>query len=239
MKRFWEIDSLRGIAIILMVISNFITDIIYFKIYEPGALGTFWTLLAYATATAFITLVGISLTLSGAQTKGSVWKTNLKRGLMILSWGLIITAVTYRFMESGYIVFGVLHFIGVAVMIAAPFLKYEKLNLWLGLALIALGSIIRSFAVDSSWLLWIGLTPNGFYSVDYFPLIPWFGIVLIGIFLGNRFYPNGKRILPIGENESRTAKILSYLGRNSLKIYLIHQPILIGLILLICPAASI
>jgi uncharacterized membrane protein len=178
----------------------------------------------------FITLVGISLTLSGAQTKGSVWKANLKRGLMILSWGLIITAVTYRFMESGYIVFGVLHFIGLSVMIAAPFLKYDKANLWLGLTLIFLGSIIRLFTVDSSWLIWLGLTPGGFYSVDYFPLIPWFGVVLIGIFLGNRFYPNGKRMLPIGENESRAAKILSYLGRNSLKIYLIHQPILIGLL---------
>ena len=234
MKRFWEIDSLRGIAIIAMVISNLVTDLIFFGLYFPGSLAGFWNLFAYATATTFIVLVGISLSLSYSRVrkwkKQRIWKKYIERGLKILSWGLIITAVTYLLMDSGYILFGVLHLIGLSIILSVPFLNFKELNLWLGGLLIFLGIFTKTFTVDFSWLVWLGLMPQNFFSVDYFPLLPWFGVVLTGIYLGKIFYPDGKRMLKIKERKSG---MLSYLGKHSLIIYLIHQPILIGLLYLL------
>ncbi|MBR9682577.1 MAG: DUF1624 domain-containing protein [Candidatus Aenigmarchaeota archaeon] len=232
MKRFWEIDSLRGIAIVAMVISNFVTDLLFFDLYKPGLLAGFWNLFAYATATTFILLVGISMTLSYSRTKNGAWMKYIKRGLMIFSLGVLITLVTYMFMGPGYILFGVLHLIGLSVILSVPFLKLRNLNLWIGSALIFLGILMKTFTVDFPWLLWLGFIPKGFASVDYFPILPWFGVVLIGIYLGNMFYPKGKRLFKLNERKDSIIKLLSYLGRNSLLIYLIHQPILIGLLYL-------
>jgi uncharacterized membrane protein len=80
--------------------------------------------------------------------------------------------------------------------------------------------------------VWLGLKPANFYSFDYFPLLPWFGLLLIGIFLGNIFYPNGKRNFKIFIPEGKVANIITFLGKNSLLIYFIHQPIIFFVLLL-------
>jgi uncharacterized membrane protein len=93
---------------------------------------------------------------------------------------------------------------------------------------------MQNFTIRTNWLFWAGLRPSGFHSYDYFPILPWFGVLLIGIFLGNLFYPDYKRaqllsgipdisgLLPV--------KTLCYMGRRSLLIYLLHQPALLLLI---------
>jgi uncharacterized membrane protein len=86
---------------------------------------------------------------------------------------------------------------------------------------------IENIFVDHYWLVWAGLKPHYFYSVDYAPIFPWFGVILFGMFLGNVLYPNGKRRLKISDlSDPSIVKFFSFLGRNSLLIYLIHQPIL-------------
>jgi uncharacterized membrane protein len=229
MKRLWEVDSLRGIAIIMMLISNFVTDLIYFKLY-PGSI--FWQLFAIVTASLFLLLVGVSLNLSFSRVKnwsnGRLFKKYFYRGLKIFSWGLIITAVTLIFMGSGSILFGVLHLIGVSVILAMPFLRFKRWYLVLAVIFILVGIYLRTLTFDFSWLLWAGFMPQSFQSVDYFPIFPWFGVVLLGLFIGNMIYPNGKRKLKDVNNIF--VRILSFLGRNSLKIYLIHQPIFITLL---------
>ena len=236
MERLWEVDSLRGIAITAMVISNLVTDLLFFDLYEPGFLIGFWSLFAYATATTFILLVGISMTLSYSRvmrwSQDKIWKKYIARGLKIFSWGVLITVITYLFMETGYILFGVLHLIGLSIILSVPFLRFKDLNLWLGFLIIFLGIFMKTFAVDFPWLLWLGFMPKGFTSVDYFPLLPWFGVVLIGIYLGNMLYPKGRRVFELGETKNNIFRALSFLGRNSLLIYLIHQPIIIGLLYL-------
>ena len=108
--RFWEIDLLRGIAIIMMLVSNAITSLIYFDVINISN-RWFWLFFARITAILFILLVGISLTLSYARIKD--WNTKkiflkyLKRGLTIFSWGLAITLVSWFFIREDFIVFGV------------------------------------------------------------------------------------------------------------------------------------
>jgi len=233
-KRFYEIDLLRGAAIVMMIAFHFFYDLKFFGIYNLGDNPLFWWLFPRTIASTFIFLVGISLTLSYSRVKKWSEKRKIKkyffRGMKIFSWGLIITLITWLFLREGFVIFGILHFIGLSIILAYPFLRRRYANLLLGTALIIAGVFLSNFYVDFPWLMWLGLKPAMFYTVDYFPLIPWFGVVLLGIFFGNIIYPNGKRIFRIKEIKNPAVNFMCALGRNSLLIYLIHQPLLVLII---------
>ncbi len=234
-NRFWEIDSLRGIAIIMMIASNFVTDLDYFNIANVNSVSGVWWFFARTTAVIFIFLVGVSLTLSYSRAQASSRMPNaqiflkfLNRGLKIFSWGLIITLVSWLFLKNDLIIFGILHLIGLSIILAYPFLKLRFENLFLGAGILIAGFFIQHIKVNSLWFLWLGLTPQNFFYIDYEPLIPWFGVVLLGIFAGNVLYSNGLRSFSVPSIEKlNIIKSFSFLGRNSLLIYLIHQPVLI------------
>jgi len=236
-KRFWEIDFLRGLAIVMMIIFHFFYDLNYFGGYTFNLHSGFWWGFARATATIFIILVGISLTLSYSRAMqkrtGKLGRKYLKRGLKIFSWGLIITVITWVFLRGGFIVFGVLHLIGISIILAYPFIKHRYRNLLLGIIFIIIGLYLGSFFFDFYWLFWLGLMPGGFYTLDYFPIFPWFGVVLVGLFLGNSLYQNYKRRFRLRDlSGSPLMRLFCFLGKHSLLIYLIHQPILIILLYL-------
>jgi uncharacterized membrane protein len=231
-QRLWEIDFLRGIAIIMMIIFHFFYDLNYFGVNKINLNSGFWWWFGRIIATTFIILVGISLTLSYSREKElkkkNLFKKYFFRGLKIFGYGLIITIVTWIFLKRGFIVFGILHFIGISIILAYFFLKLRLWNLLLGIIFVLIGIYIENFYLNSYWLIWLGLLPHYFYTVDYFPIFPWFGVILIGLFLGNMLYPNGKRRLKIPDiSNSSLIKPFCFLGRNALIIYLLHQPILI------------
>ena len=144
---------------------------------------------------------------------------------------MIISLVTYIYIPERYVIFGVLHLIGISIIISIPFISYKKINIILGLIIISLGIYLKTLKFDFNILIPLGFTPYGFYTVDYFPILPWFGVVLIGIAIGNYIYPNTKRIFSLKDYSNTTiVKTLCFLGRNSLIIYFLHQPILIGLL---------
>lgn len=241
-KRFWEIDSLRGIAIVMMVIFHLIFDLYFFGIYSFDVHSGFLWWFARLTASIFIFLVGVSLSISYSRT---ILKTNygtqsglffkyLKRGLKIFGYGLIITVVTWIFIGQGFIIFGILHFIGIAIILEYPFLKRKYINLILGILFIAAGIYLMGFNFDFYGLLWLGFTPYNFYTLDYFPLLPWLGIVSLGIFLGNTLYENYTRHFKLPDlSKYSLVKVSGFLGRHSLIIYLIHQPILLLILYLL------
>lgn len=231
-KRFWEIDSLRGIAIIMMIVFHFFFDWDYFGKVNLNFGSGFWWGFGRLIASIFIFLVGLSLTLSFSRAKKSkiknLFKKYLVRGLKIFSWGLIISLLTWIFLEQGFVMFGILHFIGISIILAYPFLNFKYLNLVLGSIFIAIGLFLKRFVFDFAWLIWVGLRPTSFYTLDYFPIFPWFGLVLIGLFFGTLLYPKGKRGFKILDaSKNSFVKGLCFLGKNSLLIYLIHQPILV------------
>lgn len=237
-KRFWEIDFFRGAAIIMMIIFHFLYDINYFGFYNVILHSGFWRIFAHITAGIFIFLVGISLTISYSRTRLRKTRKQLRlkylgRGLKIFSLGLIITLITYFFLNQGFIIFGILHFIGISVILAYPLLKYRVLNLFLGMFFIVVGFYLDSLTFSFPWLLWLGLKPAYFYTLDYFPLLPWFGLALIGLFIGNTFYKNNKRQFRIPElSRIKSIGLFCFLGRHSLIIYLLHQPVLIAFLYL-------
>jgi uncharacterized membrane protein len=239
-ERFWEIDILRGIAILMMISYHVIFDLNYFGFTSTDLIALPVLFVLYPIGTLFLLLVGISLTLSYARVKNILTKNQLrikylKRGSSIFGLGLIITLVTWVYPHDGYIVFGVLHCIGLSILLAYPFIRFRLPALLCGLLCISIGIFLHvMISVDFPWLLWLGFIPARFYTLDYFPLLPWLGVVLLGIFLGNMLYQNNNRTFAI-KDHSRfiISRAFCFLGRHSLIIYLLHQLVIVGILYLL------
>lgn len=233
--RRWEVDAWRGIAICIMVVYHLVWDLRSFGGYDIAVSSGFWGAWQVATAGLFTILVGVSLTLSyererRSHPRGSLWGIYLIRGGTVFSWGLVVSAATFLALgQDRFVRFGILHLIGLSIVIAYPLLRFRWLNLVLAVAVIGLGYAVRALSLDLPWLAWLAPTPGR--GVDYTPLIPMFSRVLIGVFLGNLLYPRiGERWTSARLAEHGLVRALRLMGQNSLLIYLAHQPLLIGLL---------
>jgi uncharacterized membrane protein len=215
MNRVWEIDFLRGIAVIMMIVFHALYNLNYFDIVDANPYQGFWLVFGRVTALIFIFLVGVSLTLS----KRKKFKEFAERGVFIFGLGLMITAVTL--LAKAPILFGILHFIGVAVVVGYFFRRAKpKILILLGAVTIATGLVVKN---TIPWLIWLAPTPH--YAFDYFPVLPWLGVVLLGLVFGKSIK------LEIKECPEWTG-FVQWLGRHSLVIYMVHQPVLIAVIYL-------
>jgi len=232
-ERFVEIDIARGIIICIMVILHFMWDLDFFKVYS---LNNDIYQLNKIVAFSFLFIVGICLSFTNGR------KTplqQLKRGLWIFNIGMGLTIITLVFMPDRPILFGVLHCIGLSIVLSILFIAIKKHALKIyatsGIIFIATGFIIGTYIVANPTILQliIGFHQQDLwrYTIDYFPLVPWFGIVLMGIVAGRILYKDGKRQFKIPKFiQNRATVPVSFLGKHSLPIYLVHQPIIIFLI---------
>jgi uncharacterized membrane protein len=232
--RFFEIDTTRGIAIVMMIVFHTVFDLSFFHIAPVTVATGFWRYFAMATASLFLLVAGISLVVSRARslqklTGFALARKFLVRGAGIFALGLLVTLATWLYLHEGFIVFGILHLIGVSVMLSVLFFRFGKVNILWGLLCIAGGFFIRNIT-GPVWLLPLGIMPASFASVDYTPLIPWFGMVLIGMGIGETLYSGGVRRFPAPRIPGRLVSPLMFLGRHSLIIYLVHQPVIILLL---------
>ena len=232
--RFREIDAVRGIAILMMIVFHTVFDISFFLIAPVNVETGFWRYFALATASLFLLVVGISLVISHARSSGkksgfALAKKFLVRGAGIFALGLLVTLATWLYLHEGFIIFGILHLIGVSVMLSVLFFRFGKYNIVIGMLFIAGGFFIGSVH-GPVWLLPLGVQPASFSSVDYTPLIPWFGVVLVGIGLGECLYSGGVRQFTVPDVPALLVHALVFLGQHSLLIYLVHQPVIILLL---------
>lgn len=233
-ERFAEIDATRGIAILMMIVFHTVFDLSFFAIAPVNVATGFWRWFAMATASLFLLVVGISLVVSRARSSRTsdgftLTKKILIRGAGIFALGLLITFATWLYLREGFIIFGILHLIGVSVMLSVLFFRFGKYNIVLGLLVLAGGFFIGS-VTGPIWLLPLGVMPASFSSVDYTPLLPWFGMVLIGMGIGEILYSGGiRRFTPL-QVPDLFIWPLAFLGRYSLIIYLVHQPVIILLL---------
>jgi uncharacterized membrane protein len=239
--RLWEVDTLRGVAIVLMVFFHFVWDLSYFGLYQANVLVGPWQTFARFIATLFIFVMGVSLTLSyNSEVRRSgqspPFRKYFLRGLRIFGWGMVITVATYFFVGRQFVIFGILHLLGLSIILAYPFLGLNKwISLAVGILIIGAGIyVVEPLRSESAWFIWLGLKQVGRSMVDFYPVLPWFGVALIGVFAGYSLYPNGQRRYA-WPDLGRVAPVrgLRFLGRHSLLIYLIHQPLLIGLFIVL------
>ena len=216
--RIDELDSLRATALVMMLISNFVSDLDYFGIMEVVK-GDKWWWLARVTAFLFVSISGISYFL--AHQKEYDFMITLKRTQRLIFWAFAITLVTYFFAPDAYIRFGVLHLLALASIVAFPVARKPLYAFGIGVFLLVIP------LSSNSNLVWLGLQETGTFAVDYFPLNPWLGIFFIFLSAACKIYPAGKPVLSFKWPEKWL-----WFGRNTLIVYVIHQPILIGLLIL-------
>jgi uncharacterized membrane protein len=233
-SRFPEIDMTRGIAILMMILFHTVFDISFFGIARVTVATGFWRWFAMATASLFLFVVGISLVVSygrsAAKLSGfALTKKYLFRGAFIFALGLLVTFCTWLYLREGFVVFGILHLIGISVMLSLLFFRFGKYNILFGLSGIAAGFFTTPL-YGPIWLIPVGIYPPAFTSVDYTPLIPWFGVVLAGMGIGEFLYAGGVRKFPAPQLPDLFSRPLSFLGQHSLVIYLVHQPVIILLL---------
>ena len=230
-KRIWELDALRGLGILGVVAVHLVYDITeMFPIWQPQDKTLLYFLQEWG-GILFLVLSGICVTLG---TK------HIRRGLIVLACGLLVSAVTvamYRLDFAGrdvIVYFGVLHCLGICMLLWAAF---RYVPVWL-LPLFAVVFIYGGFyfmenvTPESMWLLALGAMPGNFVTADFFPLLPNLGYFLIGAALGKILYKNKQSLLPWVSERNPVAAVFCWLGRNSLWIYLAHQPLIVGILTL-------
>ena len=149
----------------------------------------------------------------------------------MLFYGMGITVVTYLFMEEEYVRFGILHFLGVTMILAPLLIRLSSWTLW-GLtgSSVVLGFWFKEQLLNTSLLLPFGLMYDGFSSMDYYPLFPYLAVTLLGILAYRHFY--AERTEALFPSTQLNFGLTKWLSRNSLGIYLFHQPLLLLIIFL-------
>lgn len=212
-NRIWEIDFFRGIALLLMIIFHLVFDLNEIYGLPINYTSGVFYYVGKASAILFMLIAGISSSFS---------RNNVKRGIKIFSLAMGITLATYFFAPDLIIKFGILHFFGVSMMLHPLFKDINKyMLLLLGTLAIIIGNYFSSINTSIEFLFPIGIYSSNFYSSDYYPLFPWFGVFLYGMALSKVLYRGKKSIF----NFTLKDNIISFLGRHSLIVYLIHQPL--------------
>lgn len=232
-SRIELVDLARGIALLAMFVFHFAYDLSHFGLIDVDIQAqTGWRVFARLIAGSFLTLVGASLVL--ATRDGLNGAAYLRRLAMVAGAAALVTLGTYVAMRDSFIFFGILHHVALASVLALPFLRLPTPAIGLAAgAAFALPVLIAHPVLDQPALLWLGLSRDVPSTADFVPVLPWFGCVLAGMMLARLALPHlaGSRFAA-WQARSRAARLIVWGGRHSLLVYLVHQPLFIGAILL-------
>ena len=231
-RRIAWLDILRGAALLAMASYHFLWDLSDFGYLEPGFPSTGWPkLYARSIASTFIFLAGFSLMLAHGRTLrwGRYWT---RMGKIVLAAALVSIA-SYFAIPQGLIFFGILHAIAAMSLVGLVFLRAPP---WITAAAAVLTVIapfyLKSDAFNDPWFWWIGLSTRTRTSFDYVPLLPWLCPFLLGMVAARLGAVQNllRRNNSGDERQNRFHGGLAFLGRHSLVVYLVHQPVLISLL---------
>ncbi|MXX22148.1 MAG: DUF1624 domain-containing protein [Rhodospirillales bacterium] len=225
------LDVLRGVALIGMTVFHFAYDLMFFGLQEPGyTTQLHWAALAKAVAISFLFATGASLYLAHAH--AFHWTRWARRLALIVLGALAITAATWIATPQSLIFFGILHLIAFAGVAGLAFVRGPW---WLAVAaavaILAINETVQTELLDARIWQWTGLSVARPNSGDYFPVFPWLAAVLLGIGAARWAHGAGAlRRLAVYRMEGNVGRFVRFLGRNSLVYYLLHQPVMMGLL---------
>lgn len=236
-KRFYAVDAVRGVALLNMVLFHFLYDV--FVVFGNDQ---YW----YLRPAVYLWQQSICWTF--ILVSGFVWswgrKNAVKRGLLLNFWGLVVTVVTVIFLPEESIFFGILNFFGCAVLLTwlleKPLLKLPP---WAGASASFLLFLLTKKVSDGMIGLWqvprllydikiltpFGFPYPGFTSSDYFAIFPWIFLFFTGFYMEKLFRKSEK----LQKCASVSIPVLTAIGKNTIWVYLLHQPICYAVCLLI------
>ena len=235
-SRYALLDELRGRDLISMMLYHACWELVFLfdmnMRWYAGTPGRVWQ---QSICWVFILLSGFCVPLG---------RHTLRRGVTVFAAGALVTAVTLVFMPGDRVIFGVLTFLGTAMLLTGvlePLLK--KVMPAVGLAVSAV-LFALTYHLDERWLgfgglrlalpdawyanyftAFFGFLPFDFYSTDYFALLPWLFLFWAGYFL--HFCMGRQRMEPLRRS---VCPALGWMGRHSLLLYLLHQPVIYGVL---------
>jgi uncharacterized membrane protein len=237
-QRFDSIDALRGVAIVWMTVYHFCFDLNHFGwIRQDFYTDPVWTWQRTAIVSLFLFCAGLGQAVAVEQ--GQSWARFWKRWAQVAGCALLVTVASYWMYPKSFIYFGVLH--GIAVMlIIVRFTAGWGRGLWLAGA-IAIAAKPLAAAAHSYWpelgflnapaWNWLGLISRKPITEDYVPLIPWLGVMWWGMAAGQWLLARRRGL--VQQAMPRGTAPLAWLGRWSLTWYMLHQPVLIGVMTVI------
>ena len=232
--RIEALDFARGLALVAMTIFHFGFDLELFGIKEPGYISQpHWKYFARGIASSFLFLTGFSLYL--AHFNGIKWQNWKIRMVKIIAAAILITIATYFATPDQYIFFGILHAIAFASLAGLLFFRLPwPLIIIIAIGVFSLRYFGRTELLNAPYWYWTGLSAANPNSSDYVPVFPWFSAPLLGIaFAKLSVEQNWIETFAKPRLEQTLSRVLKFMGRNSLVYYLLHQPIMIGIILLV------
>lgn len=244
-ERYWEVDAIRGIALIGMIVYHFLACMVIFHmIVEDKEFLSYYGTINIASA-SFVLIAGVALILLHARKKGRTtqeyYRSIIAKALFLFVIALGITVATWFgaavFLHNEvFVKFGFLHMLSVSMLLCLPFLRLGKWNFIPGLLIVLLGIFVIPGFTSPEWLFPLGIHGTEFMAAtqDYFPLFPWFGVLLIGTVLGAVFYPDGVRSFWFPE-PGRFGKFFARIGngRITLAVYLVHIPVIFVILWLV------
>lgn len=255
MKRFWELDAARAVAVAMMVVYHAAYDVWFLAPsvdFDPFGGG--WRALQVATGSTFLTLVGVSLAVGNGRARArgmrgfALWRRHARRAVEVLAAATVVSVATRVALgPDDYIRFGVLHCIATMMLLLPLFVP---LGPWpamaLGAVAVAVGFVVRGIVVDVPGMLVVGTPPPGSAGVDWYPLLPWGGLSLIGLGVGMLAYPGGsphpaleRAARRIGARLGGVVPRATWVGRHALPIYLVHQLVLVALVAAVLTALGV
>lgn len=227
-ERFDRLDALRAAAILWMAVFHFCFDLNHFKfIHENFYQDPFWTVQRTMIVTLFVFVSGFGQAIAWEQGQG--WARFWRRWGQVAGCALLVTAGSYLMFPRSYISFGVLH--GFAVMlIITRLVAGAGPWLWpLGVVAVLLPQFVQHPFFDTRLTNWVGLVTHKPITEDYAPILPWIGVMWWGLAAG-QWVLKHRRAWVAGPL-ARPLMPLATLGRWSLSFYMVHQPVLIGLLM--------
>jgi uncharacterized membrane protein len=229
--RLEALDALRGVAMVWMALYHFAFDLNHFGWLQPRHSfhhDALWTVQRSAIVSLFLFCAGLSL--AAALHAGQRWPKFWRRWAQIAGCALLVSIGSAWMFPNSWIHFGVLH--GMALMLvlgrlAAPL----RHGLWLfGVVCIVLPFVWQHAFFDTRWTNWVGLVTRKPVTEDYVPLLPWFGVLCFGLAAGQWLLK--ARPAWLDRRLPGAWRPVVVLGRWPLSFYMLHQPVLIGVLML-------
>ncbi len=252
MQRYHILDEIRGVTLCSMILYHAVWDLVYMFDMKWNWYRSDWGYVwQQSICWCFILLSGFCFSLG---------KKKVKRGLIVFLAGTLISVVTHLLMPAQKVRFGVLTLLGVSMLLLAFYEKAVKIlfpkeewkigyaytgmiasvglffltrginNRYLGFEGLRIYEMPDFLYAGNDFMTFLGFTARGFLSTDYFSLMPWFFLFLIGYF----FYQIAKEKEWLEKLYSLPSlgKPFRFMGKHSLIIYLIHQPVIYGVLML-------